>query len=445
MPTEDRRIGKLMPIPVTPADTVCFTIQIPNAVQYRAAFLGQINVLGQALTWDHPTDGTYCADCEEAAQLWRNAIYESTFSDDCEMDMNCGDVADCIENNAEVQAALAAQNSLGGASGGAIYNTSYIGAPMSAAQRNTVVGFGEDCALDNLFGSVTAIIDQLDTNNRDFLEVILLTDNAQQRVSKIIKAIPLLNEVPIDEALDFVSQMSTEIKEGYDAAYTTALRDTYRCAIFCIAKEKPDCAVTFQDLVKYFNDRIGTSLEPINFFVSLVQYFTTGTWSGTQIVDILTLIQLSVWQQASNWTGISLRSLQIVGFLGANDEDPDWEILCEDCADEPRVPVINSIWDSAHVAGIITGPDSEGLYTVTTTTRTSDEAFTIMDEEDRDFVLTDITYSAAPTCQVFVLDGTPFYIACPGYDVYTGQTVDEFHSTFAPGIARTMTFKMRAP
>lgn len=98
MPTEDRRKGKLLPNPVDPENTVCYTIQIPNAVPYRAAFLGQLDVLGRALTWDHPTDGTECEDCEEAAQLWRNALYLATWSDECEvLPMSCDDVADCIE------------------------------------------------------------------------------------------------------------------------------------------------------------------------------------------------------------------------------------------------------------------------------------------------------------------------------------------------------------
>jgi len=334
MPSEDYRRGKLLPDPVTPPDTVCFMIQIPNAVQYRAAFLGQINVLGVASTWDHPTNGTECLDCEQAAQLWRNAIYNATWSDECGGDMSCADVADCIENDEAVQAALIAQLGSAGA-GNVIYETTVVGQPMSITTRNgTVANGGPSCDLDILFGSVTAIVDQLNQNNTDFLEVILLSDNNQQRVSKVIKAIPLLNEVPIDEVLDFVSELTTEIKENYDAQYTSALRDTYRCDLFCIAQDDPDCELTFQNLVEYFNNRIGTSLEPVNFFGSLVTYFIAGTWSGTSVVDILSLIQLSAWQQASDFSGISLRTLQTVGALGANDPDHDWELICDDCVSE---------------------------------------------------------------------------------------------------------------
>jgi len=73
----NRRRGKLLPSPVTPADTICIQIEVPNAVEYIAAFFGQLDILGSWYTWDHPTDLTECADCEEAAQLWRTAIYDA--------------------------------------------------------------------------------------------------------------------------------------------------------------------------------------------------------------------------------------------------------------------------------------------------------------------------------------------------------------------------------
>lgn len=73
----NRRRGKLLPSPVTPTDTICIRIEVPNAVEYIAAFFGQLDILGSWYTWDHPTDLTECVDCEEAAQLWRTAIYDA--------------------------------------------------------------------------------------------------------------------------------------------------------------------------------------------------------------------------------------------------------------------------------------------------------------------------------------------------------------------------------
>jgi hypothetical protein len=109
------------------------------------------------------------------------------------------------------------------------------------------------------------------------------------------------------------------------------------------------------------------------------------------------------------------------------------------------VPIINSVWDPLHISGTLSGPDSGGMWTVTTTDRTSDRAFTLMATGNVDFVLTDITYSANPSCQVFVLNVSPFYIGCPGINVYSAQACDEFHSTWAGTGPYTMNFRMIAP
>lgn len=339
MTTEDRRHGKLLPSPVTPTTTVCFTIQIPNAVQYRAALFGQLNILGQWFTWDHPTDGTLCEDCEEAAQLWRDAIANATFSDDCEMDMSCQDVADCIETNPAVQSAIAEQITNNQSNQTTIYETSVVGAPMNAQQRAATIAQSEDCEPNSLFGSITAIVEQLDRNNRDFLEIVEVGTNARERVSTVIAAIPLFETLPINEAIDYVDKLQSEILENYEAQWTDSLKDEYRCDLFCLVKERDTCELTFQDLVEYYNNRLGTALEPINFFGAVVQYFLLGTWAGSTVVDIMMLTQLSAWQEASSWVGVSLRTLQTVGLLGANDDNPDWEILCEDCA-EPELPIV---------------------------------------------------------------------------------------------------------
>lgn len=73
----NRERGKLLPSPVTPNDTICIQIEVPNAAEYIAAFFGQLDILGSWYTWEHPTDGTICEECEEAAQLWRTAVDEA--------------------------------------------------------------------------------------------------------------------------------------------------------------------------------------------------------------------------------------------------------------------------------------------------------------------------------------------------------------------------------
>lgn len=335
MPTDDYRHGKLLPTPVTPSSTVCFTITIPNAVQYRAALFGQLNALGEWYTWDHPTDGTYCADCEEAAQLWRDAIANATFSDECGGSMSCDDVADCIENDPAVQNALAQQILSNPSNQTTVYQTSVYGAPLNAAQRSAPLASPPECDLDVLFAMCTAIIDQLHANNEDFLEILEVASNPTERARNVISAIPGIGLLPIDEAIEFINQMVEEIQENYDAQYTTSIRDELRCALFCAAKDAPDCIVTFDMLTTIFEDRLNYYLDPVNTVLAFVQYFVTSTWAGTTVVDIMTLCQVAFWREASNWLGVNIRTLQLVARLVIDNPDPDWEILCTECATPP--------------------------------------------------------------------------------------------------------------
>lgn len=345
--SEDYRKGKQLPSPVTPASTVCYTITIPNATQYRAALVGVISQLTNWYTWDHPTDGTVCADCEEAAQLWAYALENATFSENCEDEMSCADVADCIENDESVQAAIAAQLAIAGASQTTVYQTSVYGTPLAEAQRSAPIATPPECDLDILFAMCTAIIDQLHKNNEDFLEILEAASNPTERARNVISAIPVVGLLPIDEAIEFIDQLVEEIQENYDAQYTTSIRDELRCALFCAARDAEDCIVTFDMLTAIFENRLGYYLDPVNTAGALVQYFLLSTWAGTIVVDIMTLVQIAFWRQASEWLGVNIRTLQIVARLVIDNPDPDWEILCTDCA----IPWITVDWKNDGIQG----------------------------------------------------------------------------------------------
>lgn len=130
-------------------------------------------------------------------------------------------------------------------------------------------------------------------------------------------------------------------------------------------------------------------------------------------------------------------------YSGTINGDPLPECPCAPPPD--RTPVINSLWDPAHIAGSLSGPDEDGFWTATTTNRGSDRAFTLMDADYRHFVLSEVTYDAVPSCQVWLLDGVLLHIACTGSNMYTGQEIDEFTATWAGSGPYTMRFKMVAP
>ena len=216
------------------------------------------------------------------------------------------------------------------------------GVPMPEVE--IVAPVTDTCVEDNLFGGVTSIVRQMNINNGDLFEIIEAGSNPIERAALILRAIPIIETLPTDEIVEFTDQLIENIFEGYDAAYTTALEDEYRCDIFCLALDAPDCAVTFDMLFEYFSNRLGGSITIESILAEGIAFIAAGTWSGTEIVDAMMLAQVVLWRAASNFLGVNIRTLQTVGLLGQNNPDHDWSLLC-DCGWSWTFPT-DSAWTS---------------------------------------------------------------------------------------------------
>lgn len=335
MTTEDRRVGKQLPSPVTPPTTVCFTIQVPNAVQYRAAFLGQLNILGDWHTWDHPTDGTNCINCEEAAQLWRTAIYEATWSDECGIPMSCDDVADCIENDPGTRAAVTAAAASTATPG----TTSTPGEPMTPAQYNANLTPTDDCDPDVLWAQTEQLVDYVISAGLDLLEQIEIYTNGIEAV-QFVEMIPILgtlfDEAQIDQVVAFLDWTVEVLSEIFMAADTAENRIAIKCAIFCATKD--DCTITIQKLWEIENERLGGILDPsdINSVETLLTAIVALGTNPALPLDVWFTFTIAMAKLAGylGVRGIDF-SLNLLLKLAVNDANNDWELLCEDCPPPP--------------------------------------------------------------------------------------------------------------
>lgn len=206
-----------------------------------------------------------------------------------------------------------------------------LGAPMGETQLDAPLTPTEDCDLDVVFAQVSGLVDQMNTNNIDFLEIMSVASTPGKRLAQVITAIPVLETLPVDDIVAYVAKLYDEIVANYNAQWTTALRDEYRCGLFCLARDKPDCVLTYDDVFNYINGRLEDAVSVGNLVGSVVQYTLLGTWSGSTVVDIMMLNQIAIWRAAGNWLGVNLRTLQAVTQLSGNIPDSDWIILCEDC------------------------------------------------------------------------------------------------------------------
>lgn len=336
----NRRRGKLLPSPVTPADTICIQIAVPNAVEYIAAFFGQLDILGSWYTWDHPTDGTECADCEEAAQLWRTAIYEAQRSAECGA-MSCDDVADCIETNEGVQEAIVDmlddseefQESL----------SDYIQAhpdgitypkdqPIPSDTRITVTQPGE-CDYDKLWAQCVGVVSTAHAMIGQFFFAWGAFADEGDIVRGIVANTPLLGPVAYSLGIVGVQDFASLIVSSIAALYAAAADDDYReqlaCDLFCAGKDA--CYVTIDTASSILNARIGGLISLISttdIMVSLIELDLT----GMNVADVYMAAFFDLLHQGNLvWPTQWGMDTFLASVAAYNVPDDGWESACEDC------------------------------------------------------------------------------------------------------------------
>lgn len=356
----------------------------------------------------------------------------------------CAKLIDCINTDADVQAALSTfMREHPGGTELPIETT----VPPGVAAGN-ILAANPGCNPDILW---TQCIGLVQTANRmvvDFLETWETYTNSGEIGGAVLNAIPALAGVVdasgIDGVISYANAIADSIREGYDADYTLDYENALACEIFCAAQG--DCAVSLDMLTSIMNSRIGNQLTLSN-MVELMLSLIDADVSGFNVADLYLAAFFNMLKVANlvlpiTW-GIEayLRTIAIF-----NEPSDDWMVLCDDCAPEERIPIIASEWDPVDVPGILSGPDGSGFWTVTSTARASDTAFGFRDVDGRNFIIVDKTYSAGPACQVWLQGGSVTHLACGVGDQYTNQIIEEFWTTWSLGGGpQTMTFRMVAP
>lgn len=191
----------------------------------------------------------------------------------------------------------------------------------------------DSCPPDVVFGAVTAFVDYLNSTILDALEIIEIATNPLEAINLWADNIQIAGSLAsgLVEAIDFILE---NVAENYDANYTVALRDQYRCDLFCLWIDSSDCDITPAMVANYFAGRIG-SPDPLDQLNDILQFIFTGVWSGSQIVDLMHLIAMASLVAADSigfFDAANAYSFTVAAALGANNPESDWSILC-DCTE----------------------------------------------------------------------------------------------------------------
>ena len=333
----DKTTGLPLPTPVVPATSICLSIQVPNAIEYRSALKGALSSLGQAWTWAQ-TAGEDNQASYEAAELWRSRLQDAIYTLDCGgTDMSCEDVADCIDSNETVRTAI--QNVVPTAPiDGLVYPP---GTPLTPGQMTARLNEIDACAFDPFWAQTEQYVDFMVNLGQDVLE----------QIASYSAAIDLGENVPMGQFLgklkntstagkvvEFLQWALTTVKAAYEAADTAGNRNDIKCDIFCAHRD--DCLITIQGTLDVLNARLGGLLTPgdLTDLPTMVTAFTTAAFDPALALDLWILFLMGSAKTAGMFglAGID-ETLQLVLATAVNDANNDWVLLCDDC-DEPPPP-----------------------------------------------------------------------------------------------------------
>lgn len=261
-------------------------------------------------------NGAYMTYGDEGRQvIWdflKNVEYPVDF---------CDQVAQALLTCEDVQAALATVITTEGVVQDAIVDmlqaneefTDYVGSQVIKMTSEQINGkfMGGDCDNSVVAGRVVAIVERINTNNEDFLEIVEVGTNDEERVSAVISAIPGLSEAPVDEILDILQSLLENFTENYAAAVTEGWKDSVEEALYCIAKtESEDCSLTYQQLFEYFRDRAGADLTLGSLIKNVIEYVINGDFSNDELVASgMYAIQLGFILTGQDFNGLDLPTI----------------------------------------------------------------------------------------------------------------------------------------
>lgn len=141
-----------------------------------------------------------------------------------------------------------------------------------------------DCDNSVVAGEVIQIVDVLDTNNTDFLQIVEVGTNDEERISLLLAAIPGLSESPADEILTLFQGLLEEFTENYAAAVTLSWKNEVAEDLYCLARVSEDCNLTYEQIFNYFNARVGSGLTIGSAIKNIVQFVINGDFSTDDLV-----------------------------------------------------------------------------------------------------------------------------------------------------------------
>jgi len=314
----------------------------------------------------------------------------------CDNSMTCEQIIECIETDADVQAAFSQWLSENGYSQGANGTTPPV--PLLPARTSeNLLPADYTCDNDHLFGMARFIVQNLHESSLQLIQSLELITNNAELVSVFVDNVEATSWA--GSALELVAWLQDQLIEYYEGSWSTGVDDALVCAIFCALKD--NCEVTLDILLSAYSENIISTPPNTEDWLEILSWLTGLSFSAS-IGTVATfhyfcLQALRFGSNALNFV-TGLRSLALIIQLAANDTDADWETLCEDCPEpvdgfDPVISLAPCNNIAGQTAGTVDSQQSTDVWRISSTHRAegNDECISLADSQGRLFRVTAVT------------------------------------------------------
>lgn len=245
--------------------------------------------------------GRDIAFSEDSTRLWwlwiRNMVEVPSF---------CAKMIECITDNPATLAAI-----VDALKSDAEFNE-YLAQEVYRLTEGQIGGklLPGDCDNSVLAGRAIALVNRLDLNNQDFLDVMEVGTNDEERVADLIGAIPVAETFPVDEVFLIAQDFLEDFAENYNAASTEGRKDELARLIYCAMRETGDCSITFERLFTVFQEKALSGLTVGSTIGDVILFLGTGDFSNDDAIFYgLMAIQMAFVLASRDFYGIEIGTI----------------------------------------------------------------------------------------------------------------------------------------
>lgn len=345
MPEANKRYGKSLPETIDPPERVCFVIEIPDTLQYRAALMGQLEWLADWRCWEHTQEDFYNPPARnvEAAQLFAIAVTEGCF---VACPMTCEEMIACLQPLFDAQTAQITNLQQ------QITDLSQQLEDSQSVQTPEPVSVN-DCNPAKVYsGSLGAVAQvELLINGVYKRAEVEAPDNFAEATELLLSAIPIFETLPMDELYSLVQWTFDNQRALFEASMVEEIEGHYwfehaASQLYCLVKD--DCIINHERIGMWLSSLV--DIYPENYAAEIFSKFGNATEPAmaNQIGELLNTLR----------GGQSLAEFFddiIVQFgVGSEDENPDylwiecaggWTSHLDTTADDYGFGVVQGSWE----------------------------------------------------------------------------------------------------